>query len=255
MLRLWRDEIYAGLFGSAALLNTGKSSQLQHALAPSAAEPAALLATVLDTSAQLRKPGKGLVVTLGGPSCSFIALPWSGDVRTAEEKEAYARAHFEQAGQSVGELCLVHAEFRHFGAQGIAYAVPSALLDALRTVALENQLKLVNAMPVAAAAYYAARLPRANDTAVTLLVEEHAVSALAFDEEGLSAFDAEPAFGGPAAALRRLLLRLDTGAKPYARIELWSPLEQAAEFEGVVKELAPQSPLHVLEPSHWWKFQ
>ncbi len=255
MLRLWREEVYAGLFGSAAVLLTGRAGELLHVLGPAGVEPADLLALALDRAAKPVKPGSKLVVTMGSSSCPFIAIPWSSAVRTVEEKEAFARAHFEQAGKPVGDECLVHVEFRHFGAKGIAYAVPRAMLDALQAVAGERKLTLVNAMPVAAAAYFAARLPGATDRNLTLLVEEHAVNALALDGEGLSAYDAEPAFGGPVAALRRLLLRLDAGASPYSRVELWSPLDRSAEFEGAVKELATQSAVHVLEPAYWWRYQ
>lgn len=256
MLRLWPDEVYAGLFGTIGWLGMGKASKpAQQALAPAGTTPAAQLAMLLDGADTPLKSGSRLVVTLAGPVCPVIALPWSAAIRTADERDAYARAHFERAALPVNESFLIHAEFRHHGAPGLAYALPATTVEEIKTQASTRKLNLANVMPAAAVAYCAARLPRTAKPKLILLAEANSVAALAIDKRGLISYDAEPAFGGPDAALRRLLMRLDTSANTASHVDLWSPFVRTAEMEDTVKQIAPESAIRNLEPAYWRRHQ
>jgi len=233
VLRLLPDRWYAGLFGPNAWLAKGAGT-MTLAMPPSlrsSASPPELLDALLQASPQRRRAAK-LSVMLPSQSARCISVPWSAGLRGEEELQAYALAHFEQAGLGVLDGHAVHAEFRHYGAQGFAYAVSRQLLDELHAVAMRHDLDLTTAMPIGGVAHLAARLARGAGRELTLVAEDTAVGALVMDRNGLQRFDAEPAIGGQGAALRRLLTRMGADVIEYEGLTLCAE-QNADELAGI----------------------
>jgi hypothetical protein len=211
---------------------------------------------VLDLLLQADTPPHGarkLSVMLSSQYTRCISLPWSADVHGQEERRAYALAHLEQAGFGGCDNHVIHAEFRHFGAQGFAYAVPRQLLDDLHAVAVRHELDLTTVIPIVGIAHLAARRGRGALSELSLLVEDTSVSALVMDRAGLCRYDAEPVVGGAKAALRRLLTRLAANTTEFANISLCVERDDGAlsEIAGAfVDKVAVQS----VKPSQWRRF-
>ncbi|KQZ32559.1 hypothetical protein ASD58_07995 [Duganella sp. Root1480D1] len=182
-----------------------------------------------------------------------MSLPWSPGIHGAEEKQAYALAHLEQAGLSTDDMHVVHAEFRHFGARGLAYAVPRQLLDELHAVAARYSLDLTTALPIGGVAYLAARRARGAGGELTLVLEENAVSALLMDCVGLQRFDAEPAVGGYRQALRRLLTRLASDSTEFKGITLCADAEDK-ELAGIAGAFATPVSVRQIKSPQWRRF-
>jgi hypothetical protein len=179
-----------------------------------------------------------------------VAVPWSADVRSSEEQRAYALAHFEQAGLAAGDGDAVHVEFRHFGAQGLAYAVPRRLLNELQSVAASHAMTLTTVLPISAVAHLSARRASAETATLTLVIEPETVSALVLDRTGLKRYDAEPCFGGSHAALRRLLTRLHDVSEHCQDISLCADGAHD-ELAGIVGGVAAQATVRGLTPYQW----
>lgn len=254
MLRLLPERLYAGLSGQGSWLASGANAQLLDSPSslPADVAPAEALEVLLQAARQQRRARK-LSVMLPSQSARCISLPWATELRSDEEKRAYAQAHFEQAGLLAGEGYAIHAEFRHFGAQGFAYAVPQQLLDDLHAVAARHALALTTVLPIAAVAHLAAT--RANDAALNLnlLIENTTVSALTMDRTGLRHFDAEPAVGGPKAALRRLMTRLAANASDFKGVVICAASDHE-EFAGIVSAVAARTNVTSVTPSQWRRF-
>lgn len=254
MLRLLPDRLYAGLFGQSSWLARGKGGELLHLPSTllASASPHELLDTLLQTE-PLRRRARKLSVMLSSQHARCISLPWSADVRGEEERGAYALAHLEQAGLGGSDNYVVHAEFRHFGAQGFAYAVPRQLLDDLHAVAVRHELDLTTVIPIGGIAHLAAQRGHGALSELSLLVEDASISALVMDRAGLCRYDAEPVVGGQNAALRRLLTRLAANTTELAGISLCVERDDGAlsEIAGTfVAKVAVQS----VKPSQWRRF-
>lgn len=209
MLRLLPERLYAGLLGDGAWLALGTKNQpipISSPL-PANAKPAETLDALLQACKPKRRASK-ISIMLPGQAAHCVSVPWSPHLRSSEEKQAYALAHLEQAGLGVGQSHIVHAEFRHYGARGFAYAVPQDLLNQLHAVAASHSVELTTVLPIAGIAHLAAQPVRGAGLELTLVIDDAAVSALAMDRIGLQRYDAEPAIGGSEAALRRLMTRL-----------------------------------------------
>ncbi len=233
MLRLLPDRWYAGLFGPNAWLAKGagtKTLAIPPSL-PGSASPPELLDALLQASPQRRHAAK-LSVMLPSQFARCIGVPWIAGLSGAEELQAYALAHLEQAGLGAPGGHAVHAEFRHYGTQGFAYAVPRLLLDELHEVAMRHDLDLTTVLPICGGAHLAAGRARGAGCELTLVAEETSVSALIMDRDGLQRFDAEPAIGGQGAALRRLLTRLGADAIAYEGLTLCAE-QNADELAGI----------------------
>jgi len=209
VLRLLPERLYAGLFGQEAWLAQGLKGEPLAAQVPVPANcsPADVLDALLQSAPTRRRSGK-LSVMLPSHSARCVSLPWSPHLRGDDERGAYALAHLEQAGLGEGESQVVHAEFRHYGARGLAYAVKTPLLDELHAVAALHGFDLTTVLPIGGVAHLAARRARGTGIEVSLVAEDASTSALVMDRAGLRRYDAEPNVGGRGGALRRLLTRL-----------------------------------------------
>jgi hypothetical protein len=254
VLRLLPERLYAGVFGQSSWLARGTGGEALHVptTLPANSSPHELLAALLQANPPRHRARK-LSVLLSNQYARCISLPWSADVRGEEEHRAYALAHLEQAGFGACDNYAVHAEFRHYGAQGFAYAVPRQLLDELHSVALRHELDVTTVIPLAAIAHLEARRGRETLSELSLVVEDSSVSALVMDRSGLSRYDAEPTVGGRQAALLRLLTRLAANATEFSGISLCADCDEGAlaEIAGTfIGNMAVQS----VKPSQWRRF-
>lgn len=252
MLRLLPDRLYVGLFEEHPWLALGAAGGPVPVMVPTNGTAADILDAILHSSSHGRRPRK-LSVMLSGQSALCTNLPWSPALRGQEEQHAYALAHLEKAGLGTSENYAVHAEFRHYGAQGLAYAVPMKLLDALRAVAARHQLDLTTVLPVSAVAHLAASRARNAGRAVSLVVDGTSISALSMDRAGLQSYDAEPVVGRVPATLRRLLARMAADGTELNSIRLCSHSDDE-ELARIAGEFAGKISVHKVKPSDWRRF-
>lgn len=254
MLRLLPERLYAGLLGDGAWLALGAKNQPFPALASlqANATPAESLDALLQ-ACQAKRRGSKISIMLSGQAAQCVSLPWSPHLRSSEERQAYALAHLEQAGLGVGEGHIVHAEFRHYGARGFAYAVSHELLKQLHAVAASHSLELTTVLPIPAIAHLAARPARAAGLELSLVIEDAAVSALAMDRAGLHLYDAEPAIGGKQAAMRRLLTRLAASTAELKTISICA-LDDADSFADAANSFSAQVMVTCVKPHQWRRY-
>lgn len=254
MLRLLPERLYAGLLGQHAWLafgTTGKPLPLT-ASVPAGATPSELLEACLQ-SAPPRRGTRKLSVMLPSMSARCVCLPWSAAIHGTEEKQAYAWAHLEQAGLNVDGTYVVHADFRHYGATGLAYAFPKQLLDELHAVAARHFLDLTTVLPIVGIAHLAAGRASGAGGELSLVIEDNVITALRMNCTGLQRYDAEPTIGGHRAALRRLLTRLAADGTEIKKIKLCADLEDV-ELDGIAGAFAPQVSMQRLKSPQWRRY-
>lgn len=253
MLRLLPERLYAGLLGQSAWLAQGGGEPLAAPTTlPVGVTPSEMLDLLLH-AVPARRSMRRLSVMLPSQSARCVSLPWNADLRGEEEKHAYALAHLEQAGLGTCDDHALHVEFRDYGAQGFAYAVPRLLLEDLHAVADRYALNLTTALPIGGIAHLAARRGRGTGSEVTLVVEEAAVSAFIVDRVGLQRYDAEPAIGGQRAALRRLLTRLAANTGEFTAISLCADRDDDA-LADMAGTLVPMVAVQRTKSSQWRRF-
>lgn len=254
MLRLLPERLYAGLFGQQAWLSHGASGVLSPAPAtlPAGAALPDVLDALLETTPPRRRAGK-LSVMLPSQSVRCLGLPWSPHLRNDEERNAYALAHLEQAGLGASDSQVVHTEFRHYGAQGLTYAVPRQLLHDLHTVATRHRMDLTTALPVGGVAHLAARRAYGTGLELVLIAEEPSISALALSRTGLERYDAEPVVGGQREALRRLLTRLVAYTAEFKGITLCADHDEDG-LANIAGTFVAQVAVQRVKSSQWRRF-
>lgn len=122
----------------------------------SSEQPAGALAAVDALEALLAHPqiGSGhLSIVVSNHFVRYQLVPWSDDVGTPEELNAYARICFEQVygGEAVGWQVQVAPE--RAGSARLAAAIPLTLLDRLRAVVAPTRLRLRAVQPYLMAAF------------------------------------------------------------------------------------------------------
>ena len=254
MLRSLPERLYANLAGQHAWLAKSSSGEIlpTPASLPAYGTPVELLDVLLH-SLPTRRGIRKLSVMLPSQSARCVSLPWSPNLRGRDEYQAYAVAHLEQAGLSGGDNHAVHAEFRHYGAQGLAYAVPMPLLNDLHAVATRHGAELTTVLPIGAVAHLAASRSRGNGLEVSLVAEESSIIALVLNRTGLHRYDAEPTIGGQLAAMRRLLARLAADGGEFARISICTDRD-GDELAGVATVYSSQAPVCKVKSCEWRRF-
>lgn len=254
MLRLLPDRVYVGLFGKDAWVARGAKQEPFPAPSslPLDGTPAEMLDVLLQMAPSRHRPGT-LSIMLPSAMACCVSLPWSPHLHSIEEMHGYALAHLEQAGMGAGESHAVHAEFRHYGAQGFAYAVSKELLALLHTVSARHSLELTTVHPIGAIAHLAAQPARGPGDELTLVVEEAAVSALLMSGTGLQNYDAEPAIGGQRAAMRRLMTRFAASGVAFKNITLCAPGDDD-ELARLAMSLEGQTLVRSVKPHEWRKY-
>lgn len=253
MLRLLPKRLYAGLFGQHAWLAHGAGGQPVPAVPM---QSSASLPESLDALLRTSPPGlraSELSVMLPSHAAHSVSLPWTPNLRGDDEMRVYAQAHMEQAGLSTGEAHVVHAEFRHYGACGLAYAVPQQLLEELHAVAARHRLDLTTVLPICGVAHLSSRRVRGVGAEISLVVEDVMVSALVLNRMGLQRYDAEPTVGGQRAALRRLLTRLAADDIEFRGGTLCADHDED-ELAGIARALSSQAVVNQVKSSQWRRF-
>jgi hypothetical protein len=194
-------------------------------IVPSGRDPDALLQALeqLLAADKALKKGARVDVTVSDSVAAIIAVPWQDKLVRPAELQGYARAVFDRSGAGVDDSWVMHVEYRHFGAAGLAYAFPKAWLEKLRDLLGQRGLRLRTVLPVSAAAYHASRVARARGGAAILLQDSARCSALMFGAAGLAAFDTEPAIGSAAESMERLFRRIQAKHASIHHVLDWSP--------------------------------
>jgi len=254
VLRLWPKQIYVGLFDNIGWIGPRAGNQtlyetIRHG---DAATPGQQLDAMLTTLERPFAQRSKLIVGLSVRNTLCIAMPWNDALRSDVERNAYAKAHFNQVGLDVGEEHVIYADYREYGGTGFAYAVSRSVLGEICTVAAKHRMEIVNAMPLAAIAYCA---PRRRQELWRVLLEDGAVSLLTFSRDCVRTFDVEPIFGGATPALRRLLTRVSDCAGEPAMVEVWRACVGGDGVEDVIKSFAAKATMRSLTPNDLRKFQ
>lgn len=252
MSLLWPEIVHVGLFPGKSWMQRKRVADKE--VVPPGADPDALLRALdvlLDADKTLKK-GSRVDVTVSDSIAAVMALPWQDKLGRAEEVQGYARAVFERAGMAVDDDWVMRVEYRHFGAAGLAYALPKAWMAALLEVLGKRGLRLRSVLPVSAAAYSAGKAARANASTAIVLGDSKQCSALVFDKTGLVACDAEPAVGGAAKSMERLFKRLQVRHASIRHVFDWSP-DNPAKVEAAVQATSsiPHVQRQVLARNAW----
>jgi hypothetical protein len=245
---LWPETVVAGLFPGGCWLQR-RGVEIARADAPACATPAQLLAALAAMLDGMERPLRRrtrVQLLLSDSLAAVVSLPWQELLRSEQEQRGYALACYERHGMQVDDSWVMQAGFRHFGGQGLAWALPAAWLQELLELLGARGLGLVSALPVTAAAYWRGATAGAARRLV-LLREQSRLAVLTYEGGRLSGLDVQPVAGGEAASLARLLKRVAAGQAEPARLDEWSamdsePLTAAVDecFSGVAQRVLPR---------------
>lgn len=251
MLRLWRERLTAGVFPEGAWLHRAGGTPVTHfsGMSPAAYGTRESLERLLEDRTWRRRPNVDLLVS---DSIARIAhLPWQASITNEAQCHGYARACFEQNGFELDEHWLLHAEFRHFGGIGIAYALPRALVTDLKDCLEARGLQLRSVLPVSAAAYWRNVTGALGQSRVLLLEDHRRVTALLFKGRACMGIHIQPCGSARIDAVRRLLTTVDTVLPHITRIQLWSPDEDNAIPIEVIQAQLPDTQVEKLTVGQW----
>ena len=156
MSLLWPDTVHVGLFPGASWLKTKRTKGIQPFSDAQAHDPGALLGdleTALDALTEKLCKGSNIVVTVSDSIAAVTTMPWQSALSRTDELKNYARICFEKLGMEIDDGWTMHAEFRDYGAMGLAYALPNAWLVELIEMLKARDLKLQNVLPASARIY------------------------------------------------------------------------------------------------------
>jgi hypothetical protein len=151
---------------------------------------------------------------------AIVELPWQPALVRAAEIDRYAEAQFEHRGQGLDGNWVMFSYFRHYAANGIAYALPADFVRRLQETALSCNVIIDSLLPLSAFAYARQRLPRRGSGGAKALIvrEPSRVTALVAGRSGLMAYATEPVTGNRERSVERLLRRLH-GEYPLDLVE------------------------------------
>lgn len=208
------------------------------------------LSALLDGSGGKAKRRVGVHLLLSDAIGKVIPLPWQEHLNGEGETLEYARACFERRGVVLGDDWTLHAGYRHFGAAGIAYALPRNCLELIDVKLNDYNARLRMAMPVSAAVYWYQPNGGRRNSRLIVLNEENRLTALLFGPQGLSEIDTQAIVEGRDQAARRLLRRLTARQMAVSEVILWSSaLEDVSG--AVFAECLPESVIFSDARSIW----
>ncbi len=245
-LDLFSESAYIGLFPGLCRLQRGRSAEWQMA-EPEDATPAALanaLRELLDKPTPPLKKGAQLTLAVSDTVAAIVTLPWQEGLRKEGELHSYAQVYFEKLGIKLDHHWVLQVEFRHYGAMGIAYAVPKDWLESLLAAMHEKKVKAVTILPLSVAAYSRVTLSNKSGLYLLLLQEKTHLVAMVYRNGKLIARDVEPVARSTEEACNRLMLRIkvehESTCAAMAGVAFWSYNLQAppnalveATFPGV----------------------
>lgn len=255
MSPLWPDTVQVGLFPGLSWLKSKRAEKvLSLASAPVHDAKALLntLAAMLDAEANMLRKGSKVVVTVSNSVAAITTLPWQPSLTRASELQGYARACFEKLGVAIDDEWTMHTEFRHYGAMGLAYALPNAWLADLIDLLQTRDLKLQTVLPVTAKAYAHPMLRRQSGKTLILLQDELCCSALVINSNGLCGYDVEPVIGSPQESSVRLLKRVGVREGEIGNVVSWSlDLEEKQGTPDFIEDCLPGTAFQVISHNVW----
>lgn len=246
MLRLWPEQITVGLFSDRCWLRRGgKTSDLTGLAEMGIPALAGAFNALLAGAGPLR--GARLDVIVSDRAARIAALPWQEKLRSKLEWHAYARAVFESSGLPADDRWICAPAVRYFGEQGLAAALPAALLAVFEEAANNHGARLRTVMPLSCAAYRSPRRWMAGSGSSWLLLEErdHA-TLLCFDGRRSIAHDTQPIFDEN--GLRQLLQRRLLAGAP-ARVAIWRAGK--SPHGGTLETFTPDAAVSALPYDYW----
>jgi len=127
--------------------------------------------------------GMDLGLVLSSCFCRFQLLPWMEEVQSADERKAYGAIHFREVYGPAADVWEIMVSEEAPGLPSLACAVDRALLEALRSLAVEKACRLVSVQPALALAWNQWR-SRLTGTGGSLALAEPGAVVLASVADG-----------------------------------------------------------------------
>jgi len=252
---LWPDTVHVGLFPGLCWLKSKRAEKVLSIASPPVHDAKALLdtlAVMLDTEANMLRKGSKVVVTVSNSVAAIASLPWQPSLTLESELQGYARVCFEKFGVAIDDEWTIHTEFRHYGAMGLAYALPNAWLASLIDLLQARGLRLQTVLPVTAKAYAHRMLRRQAGKSLILLQETLCNSALVVDGNGLCSYDAEPVIGSSQESSVRLLKRVGAREGKIGSVISWAlDLEEKEGTPDFIEDCLPGATCQVVSHNAW----
>lgn len=144
----------------------------------------------------------------------FAPLPWSNSVRTREEIMAFARVVLEDQGLTNGASWIVDGEYDRYAKNGIAYALPGALLESLLTLLVVHRIDRPELVSANVELFRRRHRLKLAKRAWMLLIDGHRLDLQTYEDANLCTVDFESATAKTLQPLRRLLARAACGGSP-----------------------------------------
>ncbi|HEY8023547.1 MAG TPA: hypothetical protein VIF60_03205 [Burkholderiaceae bacterium] len=154
------------------------------------------------------KKGAKITLTVSDTVAAITTLPWQEGLRKEDELHSYAQVYFEKLGIKIDHQWVLHVEFRHYGATGLAYAFPKSWLETIVAVADEKKVDIETILPISAAACSRVKLSSKSGLFLLLLHEKTHLAALVYRDGNLIARDVEPIAQFADESCNRLMLRV-----------------------------------------------
>jgi hypothetical protein len=242
VLRLWPDTLHVGLFVGHGWVQRGKEP-LRPLPAASDGSPLTMLAALLEELKGKLAPRTRVVLTVSDSLAAITTLPWHPQLQQDEELHRFAQLCFEQQGREVDASWAMHAAYRHFGAAGMAWALPRTWLLEAERIVVASGARLVRVQPATAAACQLGGRQRGDAIGIFLLRETTRCTALRFDRHGFVSLDVEPVTTQAEGAVSRILRRVAGGSTAVSSVACWDAgLSDEETRERIVALVARELP-------------
>jgi hypothetical protein len=215
--------VHVGLFPGANWLKTRRTKVQSFADSPDHDAGALLrhLAAMLDSIEDKPRKGSNVVMTVSDSVAVIATMPWQPSLSRTEEINSYARICLEKLGMAIDDDWSMHAEFRHYGAMGLVYALPNAWLAELLDLLKTRELKLRTVLPASAKAYAYRASRQQTGKSLILMQEALRSTAVLLGDAGLCGYDVEPVIESSWETSVRLLKRMGARHNDVLRVIHW----------------------------------
>ncbi|MBC3832896.1 hypothetical protein H8K33_15405 [Undibacterium amnicola] len=225
MSLLWPKSLHIGLFPGHIWLHN-KRLRIEH---PFTIDPLLIEQQILTVLAELLHAHKEQIdqqshVTffVSDRFAATTQLPWRKELFRAEEVNNFAQICFEKQFQTIDEQWLMHAEYAHYGADGIAYALRKEWLHQLDALCGQHHVIVRRILPMTAVVYFA-KTPKFKQSKQLILVSESTrITAILFENQKLIGLDVEPVVHLAEHAQLRLVRRVGAMHEGIQQIVDWS---------------------------------
>lgn len=251
MLRLWPEpRLLAGVFPDSAWLRRPNGQEVSRFGCSDASGLglADALEKLLAEQALPRRARVELVVS--DQFARVVHLPWQRGLTDESQRTAYAQACFERTGLGVDGDWLIQPSYRHFAADGIAYALPRAVVLQVRDLLLSRGMTLSTILPVSGAAYWRYGSGLHRQRSIVLLEESRRVSAMLFERRKYAGMHVQPSGTMSGDALRRLLNTVNASFSGAQHIQYWTAAATGGRQE-LIKESMPDATFKALDLGRW----